>query len=101
MIRLSHLRSRLANRRANRVDPLVDAILCGALLLYQELEPGDILLGISITVRSGSQFLTYSTGAGETEIARTMYDASDPAAILRASEALAAVRIDATVRDMP
>lgn len=72
-------------------DPRAQAIVAAAWRLYQELEPGDAIAGITLTVESAGQLITYGIQADRAEVQRYVTDLSDLDAL---ADAVAAVRAE-------
>ncbi len=82
-------------------DPRARMIVACAVLLWRELEPGDQVLGVGVTIWSAGQIAAFHADTSTGVIRRSVADLSDMPALLRARDALGAVVIDATVPDGP
>lgn len=85
------------------LDPRVVWFLAALHQLYQELEPGDQPIGLSIQALSAGQVVTYGLSrAGDGEIIRYVTDPDDLADVAEAlGGVLDTVTTDATVPDGP
>jgi hypothetical protein len=89
-------------RRPLSGDLRAQGLVASLWLLYQELEPGDQLVGISIQALSGGQIVTYGLSAGSDRVIRFVTDPEDlPAAADALDDLFGGVIRDATVPDAP
>ena len=70
--------------------------------LYRELEPGDEIVSVTLTVLSGAQLVTYALEMGHAGVRRLVSDLGDPevlAAVLGDGDAGGRLFADATPPD--
>src|ERR1700729_3186785 len=80
------------------VHPDADRVLADTDRMLAELEPGDMVIGVSLTVLSSGQLVLYGLIGGQGEISRGVYSGGDFGALRRAAEALGEAFTDVTFR---